>query len=529
MHYLLQHLLMKSAKQFPNKTAVIYNKEKITYKDLDEVTNKLAVTLLENRMQRGDRVGVYINKSIPSIISIIGVLKAGGIYVPLDANAPFKRLAYIIENAAMKYLLTSSRKGDNVKQIFPENNPLDVIILTDGLKKLKADLPVKVIRWEEIITKAETCLPVNLSIETDLAYILYTSGSTGVPKGVMISHRTSLAFINWSCDEFRIQSEDRVSSHAPLHFDLSIFDIFTSLKAGATIFLVPEEFSIFPKSLIKFIQENKISVWYSVPSILMHMMVHGNMKNHSFPDLRLMLFAGEVFPVRYLRELMGIIPRADFYNLYGPTETNVCTFFKVDQLEPDRIKPVPIGKACSNIEVFALDNNTNLLMEVGKEGELYVRGSCVAQGYWRDTEKTETCFIKNFLNSEFDEKIYRTGDIVTLDERGNYNLIGRKDHLIKSRGYRIELGEIEAALYSHQDIKEAAAIAVPDELITNKIKVFIVANKPDSLTKLEIKKHLSERIPIYMMPESIEFLECLPMTSTGKTDRENLKTKRNNS
>lgn len=529
MHCLLQHLLMKSAKQCPDKIAVVYNNEKITYKDLDEVTNILAATLLENGMQRGDRVGVYINKSIPSIISIIGILKAGGVYIPLDANAPFTRLAYIIENAGMKCLLTSTKKGDNVNQMFPEENPLDVVILTDGLKRLKTDLPVKVILWEEISKRGEASLPENLSIETDLAYILYTSGSTGVPKGVMISHRTSLTFINWSCDEFHIQSKDRVSSHAPLHFDLSIFDIFTSLKAGATIFLVPEEFSIFPKSLIRFIQDNKITVWYSVPSILMHMMVHGNMKNHSFPDLRLLLFAGEVFPVRYLRELMGIVPRAELYNLYGPTETNVCTFFKVDQLEPDRMKPVPIGKACSNIDVFALDNNKNRLTEVGKEGELYVRGSCVAQGYWRDTEKTDACFIKSFLNPEFDEKIYRTGDIVALDESGNYNLIGRKDHLIKSRGYRIELGEIEAALYSHQDVKEVAAIAVPDELITNRIKIFIVPKNPDSLTKIEIKKHLSERVPIYMMPESIEFLEFLPRTSTGKTDREVLKTKRTNS
>lgn len=519
MIYLLQQLLTNTAKQYPEKDAVVFNSEKITYRELDEVTDKLAATLIENGVKRGDRVGVYMNKSISSIISILGILKTGGAYIPLDPNAPLTRLAYIIENAGMKCLLTSTKKGNNINQMFPEKNPLEVVVLTDDLTRLKTDLPVKVISWGDVVKRSGTLPHENTTIETDLAYILYTSGSTGVPKGVMISHRTSLTFVDWSCDEFGIQPGDRVSSHAPLHFDLSVFDIFTSLKAGATICLVPEEFSIFPRRLIKFIQDNKITVWYSVPSILMHMMVHGNMKEYTFSDLRLILFAGEVFPVKYLRELVGLIPHADYYNLYGPTETNVCTYYKVEHLDPDRINPVPIGRACKNTEVFAVDSDNRVITAPGMEGELYVRGACVAQGYWGDIKKTEANFIKNFFNEEYDEKMYRTGDIVVMDDEGNYHLVGRKDHMIKSRGYRIELGEIEAALYAHRDVKEAAAVAVPDELITNKIKAFIVPIKPGSLTRIEIEKHLSERIPHYMLPEIIVFFESLPKTSTGKIDR----------
>lgn len=524
MLYLLPHLLSHSAKEYPHKASVVCGSEKITYGELDEITTKLAVVLRENGVKRGDRVGIYLNKSISSVVGINAIPKAGAVYVPFDPNAPLSRLSYIVQNSEIRCILTSTKKAGSINKMFPENNPLKVIVLLDDQTSPIEDVPVKVIRWSTV--KSADCVrtPENSYTEMDLAYILYTSGSTGVPKGVMISHLNALTFVNWSHDEFGIRTTDNVSSHAPLHFDLSIFDIFTSIKAGATIFLVPEELSIFPRRLINFIKDNRITVWYSVPSILTHMIVHGNMKSHSFPDLRLILFAGEVFPVKYLRELMEIIPDADYFNLYGPTETNVCTFYQVKQIESDRSKPVPIGKACNNIEAFALDDNKNLITVPCRVGELYVQGSCVAQGYWGDPEKTEICFIKNFLPPGTGKKMYRTGDLVTLDQEGNFHLIGRKDHMIKSRGYRIEIGEIETALYNHPGIKEAVVVPIPDELITNRIKAFLVPLQAGSTTKMEIEKYLAERIPHYMIPEIIEFCETLPKTSTGKIDRTRLLT-----
>ena len=363
------------------------------------------------------------------------------------------------------------------------------------------------------------------SLETDLAYILYTSGSTGTPKGVMISHRNALTFVNWSFDEFGLQPSDRVSSHAPLHFDLSIFDIFTSIKAGATICLVPEEYSIFPRRLIKFIQDTRLTVWYSVPSILVHMLVHGSMSSFEFPDLRLLLFAGEVFPVKYLRELMRTMPGASFFNLYGPTETNVCTFYKVEELPDEQIKPVSIGRACGNTEVFALDENLRRIEEPNKQGELYVRGAGVAMGYWGDGQKTEAHFISNFLIKQYQDRMYRTGDLVFLDEGGEYHLVGRKDHMIKSRGYRIELGEIETNLCSHPDVKEAVVVAIPDELITNRLKAFVVPLKKEAISAMELERFLAARIPGYMVPGEIEFMASLPKISTGKVDRKMLSEK----
>lgn len=519
MTYLLQHLLTSSAKKYPEKVAVIYNDESITYKRLDDLTNKLAAVLRENGVKRGDRVGIYINKSIPSIISIHGILKAGAVYVPLDPNAPVQRLGYIIENCAIRCLLTSTRKVGTLEAMFPEKNPLDVVILTDDLSKEKQNLPVKVIEWAEITGCGEAALPENDSIETDLGYILYTSGSTGTPKGVMISHLNALTFVNWAHDAFKVDSDDRLSNHAPLHFDLSIFDIFVAFKAGATLVLVPEGASTFPIRLADWIENNKISVWYSVPSILSLMVLHGKLERHAFSNLRTILFAGEVFPVKYLRNLMELLPNVRYYNLYGPTETNVITYYEVPKLPAEQTKPIPIGKTCANMEVFALSENGEVVTKPGEEGELFARGSCVAQGYWGDREKTNNLFVQNQTQPYFQEKMYKTGDLVTLDEAGNYIYMGRKDHMIKSRGYRIELGEIEAVLYSHPEIKEAAVVAVPDDLIGHRLKAFVVLNKINGFNAKTLEGFCAKKLPSYMIPEKIELSEVLPKTSTGKINR----------
>ena len=520
MSFLLQQLLTESAEKHPNKIAVVYQDKKINYAELDIVTNQLSHRLVAEGVQRGDRVGFYLNKSIESIISIFAILKAGGVYVPLDPSAPAKRLSYIIRNCGIRCLMSSHHKLKNLEPLFLKECSLErVIVMDNAVNALTGKFPtIKFVNWQDIVDSPLTHLPTVERIDTDLAYILYTSGSTGDPKGVMISHLNAFTFINWAFEQYHIQPTDRVSNHAPLHFDLSIFDIFTTFKAGATLFLVPEQASLFPKTLIKFIQDNEITVWYSVPSILIHLLIHGNLKKYKFSHLRLILFAGEVFPVKYLRELIEIIPHAEYHNLYGPTETNVCTFYHVKEIEPGRIKPIPIGKACPNIEVFALNEN-NEVIKPGEEGELYVRGSCVAEGYWGDPEKTRSVFLLNFLRTDFEEKMYRTGDIVTLDEEGNYYLIGRRDHMIKSRGYRIELGEIESVLYSHPSIKEVGVVAIPDDSIGNRIKAFIVPTEPESLTKVELNKYCSERMPRYMIPEVTEFREILPKTSTGKIDR----------
>jgi acyl-coenzyme A synthetase/AMP-(fatty) acid ligase len=301
---------------------------------------------------------------------------------------------------------------------------------------------------------------------------------------------------------------------------LSIFDIFTTIKAGGTVVLVPERMSTFPVTMSQLIRDQKITVWYSVPSALILMLVHGNFTKYTYPGLRLILFAGEVFPIKYLRALRESTT-ARLFNLYGPTETNVCTFYEVTDLPPEQTTPVPIGRAIANYDVFAVRDDGELI-KPGEVGELYARGPGLMSGYWGDPEKTDRVLVPNRFQTGFQERICRTGDLVSLDGDGNYLYLGRRDHMVKSRGYRIELGEIETALYTHPKIREAAVVAIPDEEVTNRLKAFVVADEKGVPTAQEIQRHCQERIPKYMVPEMIEFRDFLPKTSTGKIDRQSL-------
>jgi acyl-coenzyme A synthetase/AMP-(fatty) acid ligase len=276
-----------------------------------------------------------------------------------------------------------------------------------------------------------------------------------------------------------------------------------------------------PVETVRFIQRNGITIWYSVPSALSLLVQRGGLEGGELESLRSILFAGEVFPTKYLRHLMELVPRAEFLNLYGPTETNVCTFYRVPPLEQDRTEPIPIGVPIAGTEVFVVDQ-TGAPLGAGDVGELCVRGPGVMRGYWGDAERTARALMPDPRHEGSQERVYRTGDIVRRDGDGNYLLLGRKDSQIKSRGYRIELGDIEAALYAHPSVRECAVAAVPDQLITNRIKAYVVVR--EEVGARDLVRFCSERIPHYMIPASFEFKDELPRTSTGKVDRRLLAT-----
>lgn len=525
MGFLLHQLLTESAKRNPNGVAVDGGESKLTYSELDVLSNQIAHQLRADGVCNGDRVGVFLPKSPQTVAALLGILKAGAAYVPVDPHSPSSRAAYVLGNCSVRALITSSSQLRKLAPDLAKASEIQSILLTDEptdvpvVASLAGSAPVSYAKIAATRSIANPEIPI---IENDLAYILYTSGSTGQPKGVMISHLNSLTFVNWAHDEYQISQQDRVSSHAPFHFDLSILDLFCTLKAGGTICLVPNDVAAFPVRLAQWIAEKGITVWYSVPSALIQLVEHGQLERHNYDKVRWMLFAGEVFPCKYLRRLVQQIPHAAYSNLYGPTETNVCTYYHVQSSDvaPERTEPVPIGKACANTEVFALDQDGRVVPP-GQEGELYVRSSTVMKGYWGRPDSTAATVLPNPLNSAYADVMYRTGDIVKLMPSGDYQYIGRRDKMVKSRGYRIELGEIETALYAHPAVKEAAVVAVPDERIGARLMAYVVPGN-STLTSSELMKFCSERVLKYMVPERIEMCSELPKTSTGKIDKTTL-------
>jgi len=502
----LDHLLRAAAERSPDKIAIESDHGSLTFGALDKAADGVAAELAEQGVGLGDRVGIHLEKNLEAVVSLYGAMRAGAAYVPLDATAPPSRTAYIATDCDIAALISEPSLIAALRGVDPAAAPRGIAC--------GSPCPDGFTGWDEVQSDGRAAPPLQ-SVDSDLAYILYTSGSTGKPKGVAISHRSSLTFVRWAHQRLELADSDVFSSHAPLHFDLSTLDLFGSAAAGATVALVPAEAALFPTRLAEWIHEKGITVWYSVPSALTMIVRYADLEHGPLSRLRLILFAGEVFPIRYLRELMPRAPRARFLNLYGPTETNVCTYHEVPEIPSADDPPLPIGGPCENTRCEVVDGSGEALTEVGAEGELVVTGTIVAQGYWGDPEKTAERFQGH--NS------YRTGDIVQILETSpvpQYRFVGRRDHLVKSRGYRIELGEIEAALYSHPAVEECVAVAVPDEMVGNRIAAFCAVQQGTDGEDLD--RACRERVPGYMVPERIVVVDSLPRTPNDKYDRPRL-------
>ena len=516
MAYLLHHLLRDSAARAPERPAVADGGHTLSYAELDQLSNQVARALLAQGVAPGDRVGIFARKSASSVVALFGVLKAGACYVPLDPKSPAARLATIMADSGIAVVLAGPATAHQAAALAGSVPALRAVIVTDPHQSGTVAAGPAMVPWAAVLAEPAEALGADQTIETDLAYILYTSGSTGTPKGVMISHRASLTFVEWAAACVEVREEDRVCSPAPLHFDLSVFDIFASCKAAACLMVVPENMTVFPSRLAGWVEREQVSVWYSVPSVLTMLAEYGNLREAGLSRLRAVIFAGEVFPAKHLSRLMAELPGPRYLNWYGPTETNVCTWYEV----PSGAKlagPVPIGKACANTDAFAVTGDGDRVTKPGAEGELYVRGPGLMSGYWGDAAKTSGVLVGNPFQPAYAEPAYRTGDLVTLDEGGDFVFLGRRDGMVKTRGYRVELGEVETALYAHPAVREAVVLPVPDELLGNRLRAVISAES--GLTREEILDHCRRRLPGYMVPDVVEFCGALPRTSTGKIDR----------
>ena len=489
---------------------------RISYGELVRLSDRVRDRLLARGVRPGDRVGMYLRKSIDGVAAIFGILKAGAAYVPVDATAPPARNAYILDNCSVALAVVERRFEERLRAELEALGRIPPLLVIDDAG---AGLGLRSALDRE---DQSSPAPPGANVRPapgDLAYILYTSGSTGKPKGVMLSHENAVSFVDWCAETFGVTARDRCSSHAPFHFDLSILDIYLPLKHGATLVLIGEELGKDPQALAQLIADRRLTVWYSAPSILTLLLQYGAIERLDLSALRLILFAGEVFAVKHLRELQRLLPKPRYFNLYGPTETNVCTFYEVVGPVPeDRAEPYPIGRACSHLETRVFDEGTKETA-VGEEGELCVAGAGVMQGYWSLPEQTARVFVTDAGGTRW----YRTGDVVVEGADGDYIFRGRRDRMVKRRGYRVELGEIESALYRHPVVLEAAVVALPDQESGVRIKAFLTCRGGARPSLIELKGFCAKNLPLYMIPDLFAVSDTLPKTSTDKIDYQRLK------
>lgn len=506
-----------SATRHPERVAIVEpGKGTLTYRQLALLAERMRDRLHASGVGPGDRVGIYLPKSIDGVATLYGILAAGAAYVPVDPGAPPARNAYILNNCAVKVIVTEERLASRLRDELRTLGDVPPILELDPVGGGAA--------LDRALQRAQTERPAPPSSTAhphadELAYILYTSGSTGKPKGVMLSHENAVSFVDWCSETFAPEPADRFSSHAPFHFDLSILDLHVPLKHGAAVVLIGEDIGKDPVNLAALIASERITCWYSAPSILALLAQYGNLAAHDFNALRLVLFAGEVFPVKHLRTLSALLPAPRYYNLYGPTETNVCTWYEVIPPVPaERTAPYPIGKVCSHLAGKVVDESGRTVPR-GGEGELCISGRGVMQGYWSLPEQS----ARAFLVDEAGVRWYRTGDIVVEGDDGDFVYLGRRDRMVKRRGYRVELGEIEAGLYRHALIKEAAVVALADEEAGVRIRAFLSCREAKRPSTIELKRFCSENLPLYMIPDQFTWCDALPKTSTDKVDYQRLK------
>lgn len=523
--YLLHHLLENAAEKFPDQNAVVFKDTAITYKELNRRGNQLSCALTELGVEKGDRVGFLLNKSIEAVVSIFGILKTGAIYVPIDPLAPSERINYIVGNCDIQVLICSSQNLAKIITSFEAESCLKKLIVTDvvELPEQEEGNTLDLFSWEHLLPRQQdTNININFS-DTNPAYILHTSGSTGRPKGVVLSHLNGMSFVNIAADFFKPDSSDIFCSQAPFHFDLSVFDIYVAMKCGATIVLFPEYLALFPMKLAEYIEKNQISVWNSVSSVLILLANYEHLQKFNFASLKHVIFSGEFLPAKYLRIIRKHMAGASLYNLYGQTEANSSMYYKVGTIPDDDAWKVPIGKPFHNFEIFGISDHGKIISNVDETGMLYVKSSTIAIEYWRNKEKSDEVFVSDPRNSSSGSRVYNTGDIVKIDADGNYILVGRRDRVVKSRGYRIELDEIEGTLKNHPSVGSAAVINIPNELIGNTIIAFVAPVTGETLEVAHLFEYCSRLLPKYMIPDPIVIRIFLPTTPNGKVDRQQLK------
>lgn len=489
--------LCQTAKRYPDKVAFVDEKRSITFSKLQEEAHHIANSIINAGLFKKP-ILVYLGKSVEVVAAFEGITYSGNFYSPLDTHMPEERIAKIVEKLDPAAIITDEAHKEDAEKIL-----VGGVLLTyeDALKT-----PIDVAQIEETTARI---------IDSDVLYVLFTSGSTGTPKGVIISHKGIVDLSEWISKDLRFDESIVFGNQSPFYFSFSVYEIYQTLKNGSTTYIIPQKLFSQPTKLMAYLEENKVNTIIWVPSILTFVSTLKALNRPHLTHIKNIFFGAESFQTKHLNRWMDEYPDVRFINLFGPTEvTDTCTWYEIDRRFEDG-ELLPIGKSCTNKDCFLLDDG-KLVTEPGQMGEICMRGSGVAYGYYNDPERTEEAFIQNPLNTAYKETIYCTGDLGRYNERGEMVYVCRKDFQIKHRGRRIELGEIETAVTALVGISECCC------LYDNK-KLRIVLFYTGSIEGKEINERLKESLPDYMIPGKRVQLDSMPHNLNGKIDRQVLK------
>jgi amino acid adenylation domain-containing protein len=502
----LPEIIDNAALKSPSNEAFKCGKVSFTFGQINQKMLQLAGYLQSLDVQKGDRVGIYMERCIESVIAVYGIMKAGAVFVPLDPTAPNSRTITLLNDCGVEHIITTNLQSKKIIKILGRKQMLKSII---GITK-KDSIPS--VSWDFIYNfSMSEFTPVKID-EQDVAYIMYTSGSTGNPKGIMHTHYSGLNYAKLSSKLYQVSEEDRVANISSLHFDISTFGYFSSPLARACTVIIQEAYTKLPLSLSKLIEDEKISIWYSVPLALIQLLQKGALEDRKMDALRWVLFGGEVFTAKYLYQLMKKWPQATFCNVYGPAEINQCSYFHLDS-KSEVQDTIPIGYIWDDTECKILGHN-DAEVDQGNPGELVVHSTTMMKGYWNNEELTKNSFYK-----EDDKTYYRTGDVFKREEEGKLLFLGRNDYQVKVRGYRIEIIEIEAVITKHEDVQEVAVLVLESGNDVKELIATVILKVNTVITEKILIAHCKTFLPSYAVPAKIYIMKKFPRISSVKIDR----------
>lgn len=510
---LIQEFLERSRDAFPDKTAVVAGERRLTYREIDSSANALAHALREAGVAYGDRVAVFLDNSPEAVISIFGILKADAAFVVLNPTIKTDKLAYILNNCRTTALIAHASRWEVAGAAAGKAPSLRAAVVVGDLRKDAAG-PCPLLRWDEIARRFPADRPARRTIDIDIASLVYTSGTTGNPKGVVLTHQNMVSASTSITTYLENTAEDIVLSVLPLSFDYGLYQVLMAAQFGGTVIL--EKSFLYPYAVVNLLKKEKVTGFPIVPTISAILLQLENLAAERFEHLRYITNTAAALPVSHIRGLQRVFPGARIYSMYGLTECKRVSYLPPEEL--DR-RPTSVGKGMPNEQVYLVDEENRVVTEPGVAGELVVRGANVMKGYWELPE--ETARVLRAGRYPWERVLY-SGDLFTTDEEGFLYFVSRKDDIIKSRGEKVSPKEVESVLYEIPGVVEAAVVGARDETLGEAVKAYVVLAKGSPLTAKEITAHCMKHLEDFMVPKIVEFRDSLPKTPSGKITKKGL-------